>query len=173
MSRNNTSKNIHVVIDVEKASKCMWCGTLESKKWNTSREGKIFCSSDCRCAYYHTRSRLIITSSVAVGLPLALIFFLIPGGYGVSVGIALLVGFAVIVNYQIYAKGVVYAQKVKKNSRTRDGETELDLIRQISKPIACPNCDGNIDLSKIKEDRIYHCEYCGATGLVEVIQAKR
>jgi hypothetical protein len=65
-----------------------------------------------------------------------------------------------------------FKQEVPEGSRFNGASSNLALLRAIPHPIECPNCDGNIDLSTVKEDMIYHCEYCGASGKVEILKTE-
>jgi len=55
-----------------------------------------------------------------------------------------------------------------KGSRRNIGISEVSLLRNISTPIECPNCDAVIDMDNIGEDMVYHCQYCGANGVIEI-----
>ena len=60
------------------------------------------------------------------------------------------------------------AKDVPKGSRSDIFPTEVSLLRRISAPVECPNCDAKIDLTNVGEDMIYACPYCGANGVVEI-----
>ena len=48
-----------------------------------------------------------------------------------------------------------------------DIRQHIEIIEEKMCPIAsCPKCGANIDLSKIGENRVYRCEYCGTISKV-------
>jgi DNA-directed RNA polymerase subunit RPC12/RpoP len=46
--------------------------------------------------------------------------------------------------------------------------SEVSVLRSISPPVECPNCDGLIDLANVGEEVVYNCQYCGASGVLEL-----
>jgi len=46
-----------------------------------------------------------------------------------------------------------------------DVRQHIEIIKEKMCPVAtCSKCGGNLDLTKVGEDRIYKCEYCGTMG---------
>jgi predicted nucleic acid-binding Zn ribbon protein len=171
MSRNNPSESIRVAIDVSKAVKCEWCGALDSVCWTTSRYGKIFCCSACKLAFYHKRTRNILILSVLI-LVLLIISALVSLFSDLAVPVVppliLLIVISFVYTIPTYYFGGTYARKVPRNALSQYETMEQAMLSCLSAPIECPNCDANLDLSTIGPDMVYHCEHCGATGLVEV-----
>jgi ribosomal protein S27AE len=67
-----------------------------------------------------------------------------------------------------YIQGKKAISKVAKDSKISEVHDDISLLKTMLTHVECPNCDGNIDLAEVGEDRIYHCGYCGASGIVEI-----
>lgn len=66
--------------------------------------------------------------------------------------------------------GMNRQKEVPRDSRRDDVSSDVALLKTISSGISCPRCNGNIDIRKIGTDRVYNCEYCGASGTIEVVK---
>lgn len=70
--------------------------------------------------------------------------------------------------------GRAYRKEIPKGSRKTEGRvSELALLRSVTSSVSCPTCDASIDLSDIREDKLYHCDYCGASGIVELLKTEK
>jgi hypothetical protein len=59
---------------------------------------------------------------------------------------------------------------IAKDSRRNDTPLDTALLKSISSAVFCPRCNAKIDVRKASEDRIFNCEYCGASGTIEVVK---
>jgi DNA-directed RNA polymerase subunit RPC12/RpoP len=59
---------------------------------------------------------------------------------------------------------------VPRNSRSDISLSKISLLRKALPAVKCPNCDGNLNLSNIDADMQYHCDYCGVSGIVEIVK---
>ncbi len=170
MSRNP----IYVVVDTSRAAKCAWCKSIESKNWKSTTEGKLFCCSKCRDAYYCENRQYITIFMLVAGVVCLLIYLSdpeSPNAFRVLFPSLMFLSFAVGTIPFIFI-GYSHAKKVPQYSRRAILSAEHVFARRISNPIDCPNCMGKLDLSKIQREMVYCCEYCGATGAVEVVRQR-
>ncbi|MGY5876592.1 MAG: hypothetical protein RTU30_12660 [Candidatus Thorarchaeota archaeon] len=72
--------------------------------------------------------------------------------------------------YRQRHEGLKHAESVSRGSKRNDSLFEDALMRSVSPAVECPNCDGNLDLTVLGPERIYTCEYCSASGVVEIIK---
>ena len=89
----------------------------------------------------------------SVGIGLVFSVFLIP------------VGFLALNEFK---QGVESAHRIPKGFRKNENLDDISILNTVLKHVECPNCDGSIDLATVGPDHIYHCGYCGASGIVEV-----
>ena len=175
VSRNQGHRSIQVVIDFAKSSRCDWCGTMESTRWERSPKG-TFCSAECRHAYLQADAVKMIYLTLCVGGPIAVVTIATvsvtdPYKYGqISLVMILFLAMLLLSGYSSLVQGKRHEERVPKGSRSQYLLTEHTYIKSLRKPAKCPNCDGNIDLSKTGPDLVYHCEYCGASGKIHVIR---
>ena len=155
-----------IVVDSSKASRCKWCGTLQSKNWVSSEYG-TFCSTECNLAAN--------ANSLLGGFCLFAVFspFLILLG-GPSDPVTIIVGsmLLILVSSPLLACGMMGVAKRTdnpKNSRYDEASTYAALLKTVTSQVKCPRCDASLDLAKVGPDRVYHCAYCGASGTVEVL----
>jgi hypothetical protein len=165
LAEDQQSDRLLIVVDSSKASRCKWCGTLQSKNWVSSEYG-TFCSSDCSLA---ARANSLIGSFclLAVLYP----FLILMGGpSGLStiiVGSMLLI----LVSSPLMCcgmMGLANRTDIPKTSRYDETSTYAALLKTVASQVKCPRCDANLDLAKVGEGRVYHCDYCGASGTVEL-----
>ena len=98
------------------------------------------------------------------------ILFIISAEAGLTFSVFMVpIGILILFDFR---NGRKYAMKIPKGSRGKEGLDDISVLKTILKHAECPNCDGNIDLSGVEEDRIYHCGYCGATGIVEIVHTQ-
>jgi hypothetical protein len=155
---------LHIVLDASKAHRCNWCGTPQSDRWLTRKTG-VYCSKKC--------VRAAASEARLCYLPLPILYIMLViwiwpelGRYLAWLFLLLFIPpFAIPI---LFFRDRKFALEIPKGSRSHIGVSEVSLLRKLSAPIECPNCDANIDLSKISEDMIYTCQYCGATGVVEI-----
>ncbi len=169
MSRKSTSEPIRVLVDASKASKCDWCGTFESYSWQRTNYGGSFCSWQCKTAFERDRGKNLGACLLFIGLPLALVLMTNPETFAGGVGLAWIAAAGGLPLAYVYIAGGRARKKVPKGSQRPGQQSEYALMRSMSGPMKCPNCDGNIDLSAVSPDMVYHCGYCGASGRVQMI----
>ena len=167
MGERSDLPRLYVAVNPSKLVRCTWCGTLESVRWEHTKGG-TFCSDTCQkaaeistecvqCQCFCSIIMIVICSVVGIEFGIIVSSFLVP------IGVLMLLE---------DRRGKQAALKVPKNSRRKYGLDEFSVLKTIVKHVECPNCDGIIDLTKIEADRIYHCGYCGATGIVEIAHTR-
>lgn len=171
---NNELPRLHILVDASKVVRCKWCGTTQSEKWIPTEPGSFFCSYVCVKAYGHDRYWMILTPLICL-IPLFVGVFLLASdsekGFVGFVGL-LTCGITLSMAWCTY-EDREYAKDVPQNSRLNEGLSDLSLLKTITSHAVCPNCDGNLDLSKVTQDMVYDCEYCGASGKIEVVKMKQ
>ena len=105
----------------------------------------------------------LVTSCAALGPPQ--FFFLL---LGLTLFFVVPLSVKSIIQYNDHR----FALEIPKGSRRDIGVSEFSLLQRVSAPVECPNCDANLDLSEIKENMVYHCKYCGASGIIEIVAMK-
>jgi hypothetical protein len=165
---------IHIILDAAKVNRCSWCGIPISDEWVVGRDGS-FCSQDClNKSWNEKRSNLFnVCGWLAILQTLVFPAFLLIVGlqFLPFVAISILIMILVLVClHQFIRENLEISDKIDrpKDSRRNIGISEVSLLRSISNPVECPNCDGLIDLANIGEDMVYHCQYCGASGVLEI-----
>ncbi|MFW9975011.1 MAG: hypothetical protein ACFFDQ_07100 [Candidatus Thorarchaeota archaeon] len=165
MGERTDPPRLYIVVDPSKLVRCEWCGSLESKGWIYNERG-TFCSNICVSA---SKSKSVIPVVIYCAVMIALLLF-----YS-SVGEQSLTWFFLIFTLigtlcLLYERwdSSISADYVPRNSRRTESLYNTSLLKTMLTHVECPNCDGNIDIAKIGEDQIYHCGYCGASGIVEI-----
>lgn len=164
MGERRDLPRLYIAVNPSKLVRCNWCDTVESIRWEHSRSG-TFCSTSCQKA--SEASNECVKWIGFCNIAMMVFFFMIGIEYGVTIGI-----FVVPVVFWMlrdYRHGKEHALKVPKSSRRKVGLDNFSVVKTMLKHVECPNCDGNIDLSRIGADRIYHCGYCGATGVIKIV----
>ncbi|MFW9806649.1 MAG: hypothetical protein ACFFFK_07970 [Candidatus Thorarchaeota archaeon] len=163
MGEKSQLQHLVVAVDSSKLARCTWCGTLESNHWINGKHG-MYCSKACKSA----------TVSEAGFVPLLFIcqIGLIAIGFMYSIEIGLVFGVFLIpvgiLSLNEFKQGVESAHRIPRGSRRTENVDDIKVLKTILKHVECPNCDGNIDLTTVGQDHIYHCGYCGASGIVEI-----
>lgn len=144
-----------------------------SDQWITSEDGS-YCSVECTKAKFSEMSWIAYCMTIML-VPLLIGIWFTNSSYVelqsmkdeiMLTGSVLLI---VMIALSLYLRTQEkFAQKIPKNSRRDIGISEVSLLRRISDPIECPNCDGKITMSEIGDDLVYSCQYCGANGVVEI-----
>ncbi len=164
MAEKKDQHRIHIILDDTKVNRCKWCGSPQSDDWISSKDG-AFCSKNCaRAAYSEDSWRFGIC---LVGLPFFMLLALVSQNPLWPLYIFM---FPLILIYYawLFCSGRNHAKGTPKGSRRNTGLSAASLLRRVSAPIECPNCDAKIDLKNVGEDMIYHCQYCGASGVVDI-----
>jgi len=68
------------------------------------------------------------------------------------------------------AIGQYHRTTIPKGSRRDDVSIDLARLKAVSSVVLCPKCDANIDIAKVGDDMVYTCDYCGASGTIEVLK---
>jgi len=165
-------RRLHIVLDASKVNRCIWCGSPLSDHWILGEEGS-YCSDSCAKA---KSSDLFLPAAcmTIILLPLLVAIWSITSSFfdpnlkfqAIIVLIAMVI-LSAILSISTY-RDRRYAAEVPQGSRRHIGVSEVSLLRRISAPVDCPNCDAKINLTNVGEDMIYHCQYCGASGIVEI-----
>ena len=167
MVDSKESIRIYVAVDPTKVSRCKWCGTIQSEKWIGDRYGGVFCSTECSFAYYANKT--------LVSYPLLVIFVPLFFWFGIPVSLGTLLPafalFALLFSPLLCFGGAGHYQRrhISKDSRRDDVPIDVAMLKAMSSTVLCPRCDANLDVSKVGKDMTYTCEYCGASGTVEIM----
>ncbi len=173
-------KHDYVTVDKDRVTRCLWCGTVESKDWIKTGRTDIsgfYCSKRCELAdVVNYRRRGVIACpicgifSIAFGIAISsfaidwAMFFVVMGG------IMLISSLFCIEDYQI---GLHYRKIVPRGSRRDNRSLEILVLKQAQTIASCPRCGGNIDLNQIGSNRIFTCPYCGVEGILEYSRENR
>ena len=152
------SLRIYIAVDPAKVARCKWCGGTESKNWTGDNMSGIYCSDECRFA---DQSNCILLFFV-ISMPLALV---ISGPAGLFL-------FSVLLSPMLVCGGIgqYHRRTIAKDSRRKDVSIDTAMLQAVSSAVLCPKCDANIDVTKVGDDRVYTCDYCGASGTIEVVK---
>ena len=164
---DNDLPRLTVVIEKTRLHQCAWCGTAYSEKWEF-HDSKSYCSHDCMFA--DLQGDPSVCCMLILGLVMIPVSFIFQVYYFLILGLIFLVISLLMFINDRPPEG--YTERVPRNSRLDEGIKDIYLLRALPYHVECPNCDANLDISKINEDMIYHCEYCGAEGVVELIKTK-
>lgn len=165
---SDDNPRLRVLIDASKTVRCKWCGTTQSDDWKITGLG-VYCSKKCFTAHNSQDIEPItIVCILGVFFGVNLVTFSIDANFGVLV-------FAILCFLLwYYASGYFenedYKQEVPRNSRQDNGSIDVSLLRMTSSNITCPHCDASVDISHLEDDLVYYCNYCGASGLVEIVK---
>ena len=166
MTDTQESLRIYIAVDPTKVARCKWCGRTEAEGWLGSHAG-IYCSNECSLAEYANRTLLgflimiIVFPVLILRVPMNLYDFAL--GSVIS-----MVLFSPLLCFS--AAGWNQRKRTPKDSQRDDVSIELTMLRALSSAVLCPRCDANIDVTRVDEDRVYTCDYCGASGTIEVVQ---
>lgn len=171
MVKNKDPHRLRLVLEKITIEQCTWCGTQQSDDWFHSGDG-TYCSVECM-KYSRLQDRQILSVMLVLLLSATVTIYLITSPFLVSDLIVQMVAYGIfftLLFVMLYLSLIQYRKyaKIPKGSRSDIHPTVVSLVRKISAPVECPNCDANIDLTEIGEDMIYHCQYCGAEGVVEI-----
>jgi predicted Zn finger-like uncharacterized protein len=169
---NKESLRIYIAVDPKKVSRCKWCGTTQSDNWIGGRYGGIYCSTQCSLAYSANRTFLSFLVFLVILFPI-----IFGTGYPIHIG-SLLYGYALLaVLFSPLACfggiGHYYRRHIPEDSRRDDVPIDIAMLKAMSSAVLCPRCDANIDVSKVGADRIYTCDYCGASGPIEIMNTSQ
>ena len=170
MKESSEFHPIYIAVDSSKVARCKWCGRVESEHWEKT-QGAIYCSGDCRLAdgaISNAVGCLLYMIIAPLYLTPLLIHML---GVGFSLAYLPILGMVPVLYFGL--KGLHVRRNITRGSRRDEKPTELALLRSVASTVTCPKCDGNIDLTKVGEDMVYTCEYCGASGTIEILQTDK
>ncbi|NHJ14415.1 MAG: hypothetical protein EAX95_12120 [Candidatus Thorarchaeota archaeon] len=162
MTAKKDAPKLYIAVDASKLARCAWCGTSESQEWLSAETG-VFCSVECARARYIDTVLCIIGTAFVIA-PLTLLTFFAP-----LAPIILILTYPALKEWRRIRR---YKKDVAEGSRRKDDSIDLSLLHALPTAVTCPSCDGNINLFTVKEDMIYHCEYCGVSGKVEILKTK-
>jgi predicted nucleic acid-binding Zn ribbon protein len=176
MAEKKETGRIRIILDASKVNRCSWCGIPISDDWVAGRDGS-FCSRECLYNSWNERRSKLFPVCEWLAILLFLIFLTIPLINPRSILDAryLLFIFSFIFSTVLFL--VFLRREIRdhshdidrpKDSRRNIGISEVSILRSISTPVECPNCDGLIDLANIGDDMVYRCQYCGASGVLEI-----
>jgi len=167
MKENREPLRVFVTVDPTKIVRCKWCGVAQSENWQHTQVG-VFCSTACYDAERaDVRIGVFFSLVILLAFPVAMIAQLSPLAFAIGLPVLIL---AVSPILYCGAVGRDLRKKVPRDSRRDDVTSDLALLKAISSGVSCPKCSANIDVRKIGTDRVYNCEYCGASGTVEVVK---
>jgi hypothetical protein len=158
---------IHITVDSTKIVRCEWCGSAEGEEWRGGWQG-LCCSSDCALAENpHRLLVLFLAYAIIMSLsmlmigPIRLDTFVIGSTFLILTGTPLL---------YLSILGRRKRIEVPKDSRRDERLSDTALLEALPPSVACQKCDGNIDLTRVGEDRVYICDHCGANGIIEILE---
>ncbi len=166
---------LHIVLDASKTKRCDWCGSPQSDSWLSHKEG-TFCSNSCiKAASSENRwTTALMTGFYATIFIWAWIWLLVECAWVPFNFILVLLGFTIFCVVPLSVMTINefanhrFAREIPKGSRRHLGVSQISMLRRISGPLQCPNCDGNVNMDEIDEDMVYTCRYCGASGLIKI-----
>ena len=167
MKDRDESVPIHITVDSTNIARCKWCGSVESECWRRCDHG-LYCS--CDCALAGNPNRFVVLFLVyAILMPISLLLI---GPIHLD---TFVVGSALLVltgSPLLYASVIGRSKRVKalKDSRRDEGLSDTALLKVLPPSVTCLKCAGNIDLTKVGEDRVYTCDHCGANGTIEILE---
>ncbi|RDE14175.1 MAG: hypothetical protein C4K48_06475 [Candidatus Thorarchaeota archaeon] len=164
MTENREPLRVYVAVDPAKILRCMWCGLAESETWKRTKYG-TYCSTEC--FYAAEASGFLCVFILEVVLTSVMIGVATPFPLFIGLPFAMLIFSPCLVWARV---GWSRQKSVPRNSRRNETSSDIALLKAISSGVLCPRCNANIDVRTIGEDRIYRCEYCGASGTIEVVK---
>ena len=174
MTDAKDSGRLHIILDAAKVKRCSWCGIPISDNWVSGRDS-LFCSQECLYKSWSENRSTLYNVCGWMAILLTLVLLTIPMILGLQslpfVAISFLMMILVLVCFrQLNRENLEISEAVDrpKDSRRNIGISEGSILRSISTPVECPKCGAKIDLTNIGDDMIYHCQYCGANGIVEI-----
>ncbi|MHA2117184.1 MAG: hypothetical protein ACXACG_18925 [Candidatus Thorarchaeota archaeon] len=167
MKDSKESHTIYIAVDPSKVAMCKWCGSVESEDWRMG--SGVYCSRECGwadqaekfllCFVLWIPTALILTIMNSLGNPSSIPF----------VSILLIVVGSPMMIFGFAGRG--FRKDIPKGSRKTAGRlSELAMLRAATSKVSCPKCNANIDLKAVREDRVYSCEYCGASGTIKILK---
>jgi hypothetical protein len=179
MKEDTGSLKLYVTVDSSKVFRFDWCGTLASEKWIHGYGKRALCSKDCgkaSAAIVWDRSKRMCMCILMVA-PFYLIFLLLYDPFLLQFLFPYLIFASLMGILMIYGiRDIIQMrEKIPEWSRYNQGMASLLQPDNASLFAECPSCRGSINLSDVQDDMVYHCESCGASGVVEIpgIGAKR
>ncbi|MGY5853194.1 MAG: hypothetical protein RTU92_06475 [Candidatus Thorarchaeota archaeon] len=158
---------IYIAVDEPTIVRCYWCGTVTSIDWIQQRSVS-YCSKDCMdapgsentlCIEYCLLSFMVFFVVLGIMFDVSLLF------------VSVFFGVALTCACSSRSDAKELAKRVPKGSRRTEVSDEDYLLQSIPHTVECPNYDGNIDLTNLGPNRIFKCEYCGTTGIVEIVHS--
>ncbi len=167
MKDNNESLRIYIAVDPSKVATCKWCGSVESEDW---RKGSgVYCSRECGWADQSENSLLFFLLWIPIALAIAALNLPSTPDRFPFVSIILIIVGSPCMIFGFAGRG--FRKDIPKDSRKTEGRmSELALLRAVTSKVSCPRCDGNIDIREVSEDGVFACEYCGASGTIELLK---
>lgn len=166
----------HEFITVEKVrmTRCLWCGTLESKNWiEAGRSAGCYCSSDCALAAnveFRQEWVRILTPFGIILIIIGIVAFPLQSDFEmifITITLGVLLECSSVICRDEIAKGQQVRSHIPRDSRKNDRPLDLVLLERAKPSALCPNCGANLILAEIEPDRTFKCKYCGAEGIME------
>jgi len=167
MGERSDLPRLYIAVNPSKLRRCDWCGTIESDNWIQGQYRGNYCNSLCLHARKNKEFREVLVIMVISWLLLTPLLVMTRNAIA-----AILISFIAIPGilcgiYRIRMSEAAI-EKVPKDSRRTEVLEDIALLKTMLTHVECPNCDGNIDVNTIESDQIYHCSYCGASGIIEI-----
>jgi uncharacterized Zn-finger protein len=162
LSDNPDLPRLYVVLEATEQARCSWCGTISPRtEWSRGIGGKVYCSNECRISGDGPAWILIVVFFIPIGLYPFLLF--IP-----AAEIIIIMMTALVVLLLSYYTRETRKKASPKGSRRDEQLSEMALLQSRLQLVKCPMCNKNLNLSIVKEDGVFHCQYCDATGVLEI-----
>jgi hypothetical protein len=166
LKESKESHPIYIAVDATNLARCKWCGRMEGGQWLLAKS-RLYCSKECNYADIAV-TLLSIYLLCAAFIPLLM---LQRGDHPIAIVLSSLFVIAIgsPIFYMSYL-GIKYKSKVPRGSRINEGPSGVDLLKALPSRVSCLKCDANIDVDKVSADMVYACEYCGASGNIEILK---
>lgn len=166
MSESKDLERLYIAVDSSRIIRCKWCGIPESENWIHVQDG-VYCSDACLQAGSPDMTQLaLFCCLVNIIMIMILTREIVFAGWSFPL---LFIGILVFLLLFVILDSIKEPkQKIPKGSRYDELSSELAILRTMSS-VGCPKCGGNLDLSDIADDKIYECNYCGFTGVIELM----
>jgi DNA-directed RNA polymerase subunit RPC12/RpoP len=166
LKESKESQPIYIAVDATNLVRCRYCGLMDGDRWLRADRGQ-YCSMDCMRAD-NVGLFFFVYLIGAAGIPFFLLYY---GMYPIiavfGALIVMTIGFPLLRSSYL---GLEYRSKVPRYSRQNERPSGVDLLKALPSRVSCPNCDANIDLEKVSADMVYTCDYCGASGNIEILK---
>ena len=160
MSDNQDLPRLYIMLDASNIRRCSWCGGPAIENLVSISPSIAYCSSECGAA--NTANGVVVISVVILSVIWVGLALLHP------LGNLFLIATVIITAYLSIRGRRLRELAIPQRSRANEQPSVLSLLKSRFPFVKCPSCAEKLNLSLIGEDRIYQCQYCDATGVLEI-----